>query len=129
LWSVRLLRFLIVGGVNTVFGYAAFAFTYAVLDIWYPVAAFISTVAGILFNFFTTGRLVFANRDNRLVVRFFATYGVLYVIGVGELKAGLLLGVDPLITGAVFVLPNALLGYVLNKRFVFERRPPAGEGA
>jgi len=56
--------FLAVGVFNTAFSYAVFAAL-----VWAGMAASIglllSTVTGIVFNFFTTGRLVFGNRDIR----------------------------------------------------------------
>ena len=75
------IRFLIVGGLNTAFGYFVFA-----IFIWcglhYSVATFLSTVIGIVFNFFTTGRLVFKNSNNRLIFKFFAVYGITWLINV-----------------------------------------------
>ena len=62
--SPRFLGFLLVGGVNTAFGYGMF-----VVCLWlgmhYAVAAAVATLLGVLFNFFSTGGLVFKNRDRR----------------------------------------------------------------
>ncbi|HET9651933.1 MAG TPA: GtrA family protein, partial [Usitatibacter sp.] len=55
----QFVRFLIVGGVNTLFGYAVFAGL--VLAGMPPMPALVLTyVVGVLFNFFTTRRFVFA---------------------------------------------------------------------
>ena len=117
-WRVRFLRFLLVGGLNTAFGYGVFAL-FILLGIHYAIAAFLGTVLAILFNFKTTGTLVFRSHDNTLVARFFAVYGMTYVIGVLLLKAFKALGVHVLVTAAVTLLPMAVLSFLLMRRFVF----------
>lgn len=114
--------FLLVGVLNTAFGYGCFALlVYAGLH--YGVAALISTVLGVLFNFRTIGRLVFRSRDNRLLGRFVGVYVVVYAINLLALRAGQATGLGPYWTGALLLLPLALLSYYLQGRFVF----PAGE--
>ncbi len=113
------IRFLIVGGLNTAFGYFVFA-----IFIWcglhYSVATFLSTVIGIVFNFFTTGRLVFKNSNNRLIFKFFAVYGITWLINVFFIWLIIHIGYDNLyVIGLVQVLPMALISYVLMKNFVF----------
>ena len=117
-WAIPLFRFLLVGGLNTAFGYGMFAL-FILLGVHYAVAAFLSTVLGILFNFKTTGTIVFKSHDNRLILRFFGVYGFMYVIGVANLKLFKELGVHVLITAAVFTLPGAMLSFWLMRRFVF----------
>ena len=79
--NLRFIRFLIVGGLNTAFGYLVFA-VFIWLDFHYSAATSLSTVIGIVFNFFTTGRLVFKNSNNRLIFKFFAVYGITWLINV-----------------------------------------------
>lgn len=114
----RFVRFLLVGGLNTLFGYGTFAFM-IFIGLHYALAAALSTVAGIIFNFFATGSLVFKNANPVLFFRFLAVYGALYPVGVAELRVGLLLGSNHYLTAAVCLLPNALLTYSLQKRWVF----------
>lgn len=121
LWSIPFLRFLIVGAVNTLFGYSVFAVS-ILAGLNYVLAAFVSTVLGILFNFKTTGVIVFKSHDNGLVLRFFAVYGVTYVISVFVLKVFKTMGVNVLVTAAFATLPMAFLSFVLMKRFVFYER-------
>jgi putative flippase GtrA len=54
--ATSFVRFLAVGVLNTAFGYALFALL-VWAGVWYPAAA--STIGGMIFNFNTTGRLVF----------------------------------------------------------------------
>ncbi len=119
-WRARLLRFLVVGALNTVFGYAVFA-AFILLGLHYALAAFLGTLLAIAFNFTTTGRLVFRSHDNRLIFKFFAVYGVNYVLGVAILKLFKMMGVHVLVTAAVGALPLAVLSFALMRRFVFER--------
>ena len=117
-WAQPFFRFLVVGGLNTAFGYGVFALL-ILLGVHYAIAALLSTVLGILFNFKTTGMLVFHSHDNTLIAKFFAVYGVNYVIGVLVLKAFKALGVHVLVTAAVSILPMAALSFVLMRWFVF----------
>jgi putative flippase GtrA len=115
----RFIVFLFVGGINTLFGYAVFA-ALSFSGLAYPIALFLSTVAGVLFNFKTTGTLVFSNRNNRLLLRFIGVYSVVYLINVSAMKAlvgGLHLSVY--LAYALLILPMAVLSFVLSKKFVF----------
>lgn len=114
----RFLRFLVVGGLNTTFGYAVYALLiYAGLDV--ALALLLGTILGVLFNFRTTGTLVFGNRDPRRLVRFVGVYALLYFINVGAINFLLTLDFGKYSAGAVMLLPMALLAFVLNRSLVF----------
>jgi putative flippase GtrA len=117
-WSIQLLRFLVVGGLNTIFGYSVFA-TFILLHFHYVIAALLAQICGVLFNFKTTGILVFKNKNNRLLYRFFGVYLFTYLVNIGLLKVFDIYGVKSLIAGAIIVLPLALVSFMLNKKFVF----------
>lgn len=114
----QLIKFLMIGVVNTIFGYGCFA-ALLYIGIHYIYAGMISTIAGVLFNFKSTGRVVFHSRSNLRIFRFSAVYFVIYCIstvGVGLFE---LIQIDPYISGAMLLAPMALLSFYLNKRFVF----------
>ncbi len=116
----RFARYLVVGGVNTVFGYGSFA-VLLLLGLHYAVAALLATILGILFNFQTIGRLVFERRDHSLIFRFVGVYAATYVLNVGALR---LLAGGPLhilAIQALLVLPMAAVSFALHRRFVFGR--------
>ncbi len=115
----RFVKFLLVGVLNTLFGYAVFAL-FVYLGFHYSLASLLSTILGVLFNFRTTGRLVFDNRNNFLLWRFAMAYTVVYGCNVGLLRMMDGYSVNMYVAGAVVVFPLALLSYFLNKRFVFE---------
>ncbi|WP_081890143.1 GtrA family protein [Paenibacillus tyrfis] len=114
----KFVKFLFVGGLNTLFGYSLFAlFIFA--GVHYTFASLFSTILGILFNFKTTGTLVFNNKKNSLFVKFIIVYGVIYLVNVSLLKLLSLYIANVYISGAIILLPLAILSYVLNKKFVF----------
>jgi putative flippase GtrA len=119
LWSIPFLRFLVVGGINTVFGYSVFAL-FILLGLHYVLAALLGQICGILFNFKTTGTLVFKNRDNRLIFRFFGVYLITYFLTIGLLKLFDMAGVTPLVAGAIIVLPMGLVSFLLMRKLVFK---------
>jgi len=116
--DVQFIKFLIVGGFNTLFGYLTFAF-FIFINVHYTLAALLSTIAGIIFNFNTTGRLVFNNRNNRLIFRFFGVYLIVYGINVLFLKLFDSVQISMFIAGAAIILPVAVIAFFLNKYLVF----------
>ena len=113
------IKFLFVGVINTLFGYAVFA----LLLFWgidYRGALLIATVCGVLFNFKTTGILVFKKKSNGLVTRFVIVYLLTYLLNIGTLQVVNYLGMSLLMSQAILLLPLALISYFLNKKFVFK---------
>lgn len=120
LWAAtpRLLRFFVVGGVNTVFGYGVYALLLFV-GFHYAAAAFIGTVAGVVFNYFTTGRFVFDHLSGAGLSRFVGVYAAVYCLKVACLAVLARFGVGPYVAGLLLLVPMALVSYVLLGRFVF----------
>ena len=118
LWAIPFLRFLVVGGINTVFGYSVVALL-IMLGLHYVLAVLLGQICGILFNFKTYGTLVFKNRDNRLILRFFGVYLFTYLLSIGLLKIFDMYNVNVLVAWAIMVLPIALISFLLMRRFVF----------
>lgn len=144
LWKIKnkFLRFLLVGGLNTAFGYFLFLFLIW-MGLHYSLALLLSQIIGVLFNYKTTGYLVFQNKSNKLLIKFFLVYAFVYLINVIELY---FLKQSPLyeiilsnnylsfihnmpidtsklgdaIGQAIVILPNAILTFFLNKIFVFK---------
>jgi putative flippase GtrA len=118
IWSIRFIRFLFVGGINTVFGYLVFS-VFILLQIHYSIASLLATILGVLFNYFATGKIVFNNSDPKLLTKFFGVYGITYLVNLIFLKIFNNYHVNMLIAGAILVFPSAILSYFLNKTFVF----------
>ncbi len=115
----KFLRFFIVSGINTIFGYGLFALL-IYLDIPYPLALFISTIAGILFNFNTIGILVFKNHNNILFIKFIMIYGLTYLLNLGSLTVIKSIGINLYLGAAILVIPIGTLTFILNKVYVFK---------
>lgn len=115
----QFVTFLFVGVLNTLVGYGLYAF-FVWVGCNYIFAPLFSTVLGVLFNFKTIGVIVFQSHNNRLIGKFFGVYGIVYVCNVLGLKALALCGLSNMyMAGAVLVLPLAMLGFMLNKKWVF----------
>lgn len=117
--GIQFIKFLFVGALNTLFGYGCFALL-IYLGLHYTVAMFLATVFGVMFNFKSTGALVFGSKNNNLVFRFVGVYIVTYGINVVAMSVFTSLGISPYIGGAVLLLPMAMLSFILIKRFVFK---------
>jgi len=113
------LRFLVAGGVNTLF---AFGVNIAVMLAGFPVwlSMLVGTVAGIVFNFFTHGGYAFRDMSARRLPRYIAGYAVVYVVAVAAFE--LLHRVVPglVLCQVLLVVPMALFSYVIMSRFVFQ---------
>ena len=123
LWQIRLLRFLVVGAINTIFSYIVYAIL-ILAGAHYSLATLISTVLGVIFNFFTTGRIVFRNMDNKSFLSFVLVYAFTYLVNILLLRwliDGL--AMEKLLAGALVTLPVALLSYVLNAKLTFSEKP------
>lgn len=114
----QFIRFLFVGGINTLFGYGCFVF-FIFTGAHYSVAVLLSTICGILFNFKTTGVIVFRNSDNNLIFRFVIVYGIIYFCNVAGLKWLIMNNINTYIAGASLLLPMAFLSFILQKKIVF----------
>lgn len=114
----KFIKFLFVGGLNTAFGYGVFALL-LFLKLHYSLALLLSTVVGILFNFKTTGIIVFKNHDNSLLFRFFAAYAIVYVLNVWGLKLFDLIHFNMYWAGFILLFPMAVVSFILMKKFVF----------
>ena len=114
----RFVRFLFVGVLNTLFGYACF-YLFLRLGLHYTAALALATALGVLFNFKSVGALVFGSRDNRLVLRFIGVYMVVYCANILGIRLFESAGLSPQVGGALMLLPMAVLAFLLNKKFVF----------
>ena len=113
-----LLRFGLVGLLNTAFAYAVFALLLH-LHTWPGAALVIAAAAGTAFNFQTSRRLVFRSRGH--VVRFLAVYAVVLALNWVALQALRWCGLPDLESQALLTLPIAALSFLGQHRFVFGR--------
>lgn len=117
----RFVRFLLVGALNTLFGFAVYS-ALIVLGTTIWLALFAGTLLGTVFNFFTTGGYVFRDISLHRFPRFVVCYLLLYGVNLVLLEwLSLMLG-DKILSQAILILPMALLSFFLMARFVFSAK-------
>jgi putative flippase GtrA len=119
--SNRLMRFLVAGGINTLFGFAVYSFCIvAGMAVW--LALLVGMLSGTVFNFITTGGYVFRElslvRFPRFVICYFLVYGINFMLI--ELISIWLN--SKILSQAIITFPLALLSYFLMVRFVFSSK-------
>ena len=112
-------KFILVGILNTAFGYLVFALL-LFLGLHYTLAVILSTVAGVLFNFKTTGTLVFKNHNNKLIFKFVAVYIITTTLGIIILRMAELAHINLYLAGLVSTGICAIISFLLNKNWVFK---------
>jgi putative flippase GtrA len=118
---MKFLGFLAVGGLNTAFGYAAFAAT-LLMGLRPELAVVVSTMAGIAFNFGSHGTL-FGSHAPRRLPRYLLTYGMLLAANIGLLKGLMAIHIHPLIGQGIVVVLLAPFSFLIMRRFVFAGVP------
>jgi putative flippase GtrA len=116
--SNRFVRFVVVGGLNTLFGFVVYSIL-ALSDLSTLMVLIVSNLIGIAFNFVTTGGLVFREMSLTKIPLFLICYGVIFVI-----YLELIQWLSPIFGGrivamAIIVLPMAILTYFIQSWFVF----------
>lgn len=116
--NIQFVRFLLVGIVNTGFSYSVYALLLFLT--WpYALANLGAALLGILFSFGTQGRLVFGNRDLRLIGRFAACWLVIYGFNVALIASFIHFGLDAYVAGALALAPVVLASFLVQKFLVF----------
>ena len=117
----RFRRFLIVGAFNSAVGYGVFA-GLLLVGLMPEAALFVATVFGVLFNFATTGRFVFFDRDNSRIPHFVAVYVVIYVLNALALRYVTYVGITPWLAQMLLVPPAAVATFLALRTFVFKEK-------
>lgn len=120
--SQRGIKFLGVGLLNTAFGYSTYAI-FIFSGISYSIALLMATFAGITFNYFSFGKMVFQSRGGLYVfMKFVATYSAVYFINLAAL--GILTNdfhFGPY-AGQIICIPlSVLLSWMMMNYWVYNR--------
>lgn len=117
----RFMRFLVAGGMNTLFGFIAYSLLIAAeMAVW--LALLIGMLLGTVFNFFTTGGYVFRELSWHRFPRFILCYLLVYFINLELIELTLTLLSNKILSQAILVFPMAILSYFLMARFVFSSK-------
>ena len=120
----QLVRFLLTGGLNTVFGYAVYLMGLAA-RLSPELALLVATCTGALFNYYTTARLVFRHRTGSRLVPFVGTYALIYMVNAGAIRLVLHGGLAPALAQAVLIPVMAVLSFALFRFLVFKPVRPS----
>lgn len=118
----RFFLYLLVGMLNTAVGYGIYS-SLIFAGLHYSLATVLATICCILFNFKSTGKIVFKNDDNYLLIRFILVYVITCIFNVAGLRLYKLFGDNMYLAGIVMIFPSALVSFVLLNRFVFNKKP------
>lgn len=120
---VQLARFVIAGTINTLFSYGIYA-----LGLWwglaYPLASFISLIAGLLMSFITQGHFVFDRFEVRRFPLFALTWLLLWGVNVTLIRIVLpLMNGNAYAAGAATLVVMVILSFIVQKYLVFADKP------
>jgi hypothetical protein len=114
----QFITFLFVGAINTLFGYSIFAF-FIFLKITYYFAFLFAALLGLMFNFITTGSIVFKNKDFGLFYKFILISIVLYFVHVILIRIINVYINNFYISGLMTMSLTAILAFYLNKKVFY----------
>ncbi len=117
----RMLKFLVVGLLNTAFGYSIYALL-VFIELPYLIALFLATVAGVIFNYFSIGRMVFKARGGWAAFgKFIAAYAIVYLVNAALLSVAThFFHLDPYTGQIVCIPPNVMTGWLLMNYWVYK---------
>lgn len=117
----KFIRFLFVGGLNTAFGVGVYCLA-IFIGLPYFIATLLSNVLGVLFNFVTTGNIVFENGNPRLIFRFVLCYIIVYFVNTAIVRALIFAGLNDYWAGILATIPTALFSFFALKTFVYRKK-------
>jgi len=125
------LRYLLVGLFNTGIAFLLYAVLVS-LGMNFAIANFIALCFGILFSYQTIKRIVFETKDKYTPVRYLILWVVLFLMQISIIAITIhILGSEKMwfgfviaehIGGAVGMTNSVILGYILQKNWVFKER-------
>ncbi|MDR3470299.1 MAG: GtrA family protein [Devosia sp.] len=118
IWGQRIVRFVFVGAFNTLVGYVLYSCC-LLLGAAPGIALAIATVLGAVFNYFSTGRVVFRHVGINRLVHFLLAYLVIYLANLAALQTLIACGLPAYGAQALLLPVVAALSFLVFKSFVF----------
>ena len=120
-FQIKFIKFLLIGLLNTLFGYSIYAF-FIYLNLDYYSASILSYIFGILFNFFTYKSLVFNIFFKKLIfIKFLIVYVLIYLLNLILLKS-IDSVLNNLYTSQAVILPFLIISnWLLFNLWVFKK--------
>jgi putative flippase GtrA len=110
--------YLLVGGMNTIFGIFAYI-TFSQIGFNYAIALAFSTFVGVLFNYFTLSKSVFNVSSKQALIKYCLNYLLVYLLSIAMIYLLIRLGFDQNFSGAMVILVMSLLNFYILQKFVF----------
>lgn len=119
-FKLRWVKYLGVGGLNTLVGYSIYA-VFVLIGVPYLWALLMATIAGVIFNYFSFGRMVFKASGGWFVFgKFIAAYTVVYVVNAGLLSFLTERGnLNAYLAQALCIVPSVGIGWILMNYWVY----------
>jgi putative flippase GtrA len=120
-FEFRFVRFLLVGGLNSLIGFTIFSLlAYSGAQTWQALLG--GNIVGIAFNFFTIGGVVFRDMGLRRIPLFVLAYIILMAVNLGCIRLlYAAIQIDRIPAQALLTLPMAMLSYLLMSKLVFSQ--------
>lgn len=116
----QVLRFILIGIVNTVFYYLLYA-SLVLLGVKYFFAVTLATIIGILFSYKAFSKVVFnAENNDKSLIKFVLVYMVNIALNIFIIKLYLFFDNNLYIGGFIATIIVAVFSFFLNKFYVFK---------
>ncbi|MCH7741928.1 MAG: GtrA family protein [Proteobacteria bacterium] len=122
-----LIRYLIAGGYNTVFGFAVFTGLFFLLesDLHYLGIAILTQIISITNSYIVYRVFVFKSRGRIIneYFRIYIVYGISFILGIALLTLLVeFAGLHPVLAQFFVIIITVIVSYIGNRRFTFNQR-------
>lgn len=121
LFESKFLRFLIAGGINTVFSYCCFALLMYLIKVK-EIAVTLNLIVAVFFNYNMSSRFVFKNKEMSLkqIAKFYLVYFITYPLNLIHLHITVdVWGWNVYISQFVTLFYMPLINFALQRKLVF----------
>ena len=114
-------KFILVGFLNTMFGYSLYSIL-VFLGLPYLQSLLLTTIVGVIFNYFSLGKLVFQQAGGRITfVKFIFVYFIVYLFNAIALEQLVEVHqINPYMSQLTCLVPSVVFNWFMFKMWVFK---------